>query len=280
MKDEGLLPTGAFKARGAAVGVSRAAELGVTGIAMPTNGNAGAAWAAYAARAGLRRAGRDAGRRPGDHPARVRGRRRRAVPGRRADRRRRPAGRRRRSPSRDGYQDTSTLREPYRIEGKKTMGYEIVEQLGWRCPDVHPLPDRRRGRDHRRSTRRCWSCGSWAGSPATCPGWSPSRRPGCAPIVDAFDAGLDESTPPADPHTVAFGITVPKALGDFLVLDAVRSTGGTAVAVDRRGAARRAGRAGPRRGRLDLPGGRGLLRGGRAAARVGVAGPATRTWSC
>ena len=100
---------------------------------MPTNGNAGAAWAAYAARAGLRRADRDAGRRAGDHPARVRRRRRRAVPRRRADRRRRRAGQAA-VEARAGYQDVSTLREPYRIEGKKTMGYEIAEQLGWRCP--------------------------------------------------------------------------------------------------------------------------------------------------
>jgi threonine synthase len=229
MKDEGLVPTGSFKARGAAVGVSRAVELGVRGIAMPTNGNAGAAWAAYAARAGIpalvampvaapeitRRGCVVAGAELylvdgliGDAGALVGA----AV----ADR--------------PGWQDTSTLREPYRIEGKKTMGYEIVEQLGWRVPDVILYPT-----------------GGGVGIIGIHKallelrelGWITGELPrlvavqaaGCAPIVDAFEAGLAESTPPADPHTVAFGITVPKALGDFLVLDAVRSTGGTAVAV-------------------------------------------------
>jgi threonine synthase len=132
--------------------------------------------------------------------------------------------------SRDGYQDTSTLKEPYRIEGKKTMGYEIVEQLGWRCPDVILYPT-----------------GGGVGIIAIHKallelrelGWITGDLPrlvavqaaGCAPIVDAYHAGLDESTAPENPRTVAFGITVPKALGDFLVLDAVRSTGGTAIAV-------------------------------------------------
>src|SRR4051794_4003161 len=228
MKDEGLVPTGAFKARGAAVGVSRAAELGVQGIAMPTNGNAGAAWAAYAARAGL-----DALiAMPVDAPVITRrecvatGAELYLVDGLIGD-----AGALVRTAveARGGYQDVSTLREPYRIEGKKTMGYEIAEQLGWRCPDVLLSPT-----------------GGGVGIIAIHKallelrelGWITGDLPrlvavqaaGCAPIVDAFTAGLSESTAPADPHTVAFGITVPKALGDFLVLDAVRATGGTAVA--------------------------------------------------
>jgi threonine synthase len=229
MKDEGLVPTGAFKARGAAVGVSRAAELGVRGIAMPTNGNAGAAWAAYAARAGL-----DALiAMPVDAPEITRrecvvtGAELYLVDGLIGD-----AGAliARAVATRTGYQDTSTLREPYRIEGKKTMGYEIAEQLGWRCPDVILYPT-----------------GGGVGIIAIHKallelrelGWITGDLPrlvavqaaGCAPIVDAFAAGLSESTAPAHPRTVAFGITVPKALGDFLVLDAVRSTGGTAIAV-------------------------------------------------
>ncbi len=229
MKDEGLVPTGSFKARGAAVGVSRAVELGVAGIAMPTNGNAGAAWAAYAARAGIPALVAM----PVDAPeitrrgVAVTGAELYLVDGLIGD-----AGALVKAAvaERPGWQDTSTLREPYRIEGKKTMGYEIVEQLGWRAPDVILYPT-----------------GGGVGIIAIHKallelrelGWLTGDLPrlvavqasGCAPIVDAFEAGLDESTAPADPHTVAFGITVPKALGDFLVLDAVRSTGGTAVAV-------------------------------------------------
>ena len=230
MKDEGLIPTGTFKARGAAVGVSRAAELGVAGIAMPTNGNAGAAWALYAARAGLRSlivmpvdapeitraecaaAGaelylvdgliNDAGRLVG------------AAIGERA-----------------GYQDASTLKEPYRLEGKKTMGLEIAEQLGWRLPDVIVYPT-----------------GGGVGIIGIYKallelrelGWVDGAMPrlvavqavGCAPIVKAFAAGARQSEPWPDAKTVAFGITVPKALGDFLVLDSLYATGGSAVAVD------------------------------------------------
>jgi threonine synthase len=229
MKDEGLVPTGAFKARGAAVGISRAAELGVTGIAMPTNGNAGAAWASYAARAGM---GALIAM-PVDAPVITRrecvvaGAELYLVDGLIGDAGRLIAGAVAR---RGGFQDTSTLREPYRIEGKKTMGYEIVEQLGWRAPDVILYPT-----------------GGGVGIIAIYKallelrelGWLSGDLPrlvavqatGCAPIVDAFHAGHAESTAPADAHTIAFGITVPKALGDFLVLDAVRSTGGTAVAV-------------------------------------------------
>ncbi len=230
MKDEGLIPTGTFKARGAAVGVSRATELGVTGVAMPTNGNAGAAWAVYAARAGLpsliampvgapeitraecAAAGaelylvdgliNDAGKLIGA-----------AVP------------------ARPGYQDTSTLKEPYRLEGKKTMGLEIAEQLGWRMPDVIVYPTgggvgiigiykallelRQLG----------WVSGDLPRLVAV-------QATGCAPIVTAFDAGEIQSELWPDAQTIAFGITVPKALGDFLVLDALRATGGTAIAVE------------------------------------------------
>ncbi|ALE76383.1 threonine synthase [Pseudonocardia sp. EC080625-04] len=229
MKDEGLIPTGAFKARGAAVGVSRAAELGVRGIAMPTNGNAGAAWACYAARAGI-----DALiAMPVDAPEITRrecvvsGAELYLVDGLIGDAGRLVAdavGRR------DGYQDTSTLKEPYRIEGKKTMGYEIAEQLGWRCPDVllYPTGGGVGIIAIHKALQEMRELG-WITGPM--PRLVAVQAEGCAPIVDAFDAGLRESTAPADPRTVAFGITVPKALGDFLVLDAVYDTGGTAVAV-------------------------------------------------
>jgi threonine synthase len=229
MKDEGLLPTGTFKARGAAVGVSRAAELGVAAIAMPTNGNAGAAWAVYAARAGMR----SLVVMPAAAPAMARAQCAAAgaelylVDGLIGD-----AGRliadavsRRR-----GYLNVTTLREPYRIEGKKTMGLEIAEQLGWRMPDVIVYPT---GggvgiigiyKALRELTELGWVRGEMPRLVAV-------QAAGCAPIVAAFDAGAAESEPWPDASTVAFGITVPKALGDFLILEAIYATGGTAVAV-------------------------------------------------
>jgi threonine synthase len=229
MKDEGSLPTGTFKARGAAVGVSRAAELGVAAIGMPTNGNAGAAWSAYAARAGMRSlivmpaaapqvtraecaaAGAelylveggigDAGRLVADVLAR-----------------------------RPGYQNTATLREPYRIEGKKTMGLEIAEQLGWRLPGVIVYPT---GGGVGligifKAVRELLELG-WV--PGDLPRLVAVQAVGCAPIVRAFEAGAAESESWPDPRTVAFGLTVPKALGDFLILEALYATGGIAVAV-------------------------------------------------
>ncbi|MGI5131456.1 threonine synthase [Pseudonocardia sp. CA-107938] len=229
MKDEGLVPTGAFKARGAAVGVSRAAELGVAGIAMPTNGNAGAAWAAYAARAGI-------GAlivMPVDAPEITRrecvvtGAELYLVDGLIGDAGalvREAVGRR------PGWQDTATLREPYRIEGKKTMGYELAEQLGWRLPDVIAYPT---GGGVgiigiHKALQELRELGWVSGE---LPRLVAVQAEGCRPIVDAYLAGAAESVAPDSPRTVAFGITVPKALGDFLVLDAVRETGGTAVAV-------------------------------------------------
>jgi len=139
MKDEGLIPTGTFKARGASVGVSRAAELGVAGLAMATNGNAGAAWAAYAARAGLPTLIVMAADAPAINRAECRaaGAELRVPGGGIAEAARLVAAE---VPARPGYQDVSTLKEPYRIEGKKTMGFEIAEQLGWRLPDVIVYP--------------------------------------------------------------------------------------------------------------------------------------------
>ena len=233
MKDEGLVPTGAFKARGAAVGVSRAAELGVRAIAMPTNGNAGAAWACYAARAGL---GALIAM-PVDAPEITRrecvvsGAELYLVDGLIGDAGRLVAGAvARRNEQGAGYQDTSTLKEPYRIEGKKTMGYEIVEQLGGRAPDVilYPTGGGVGIIAIHKALQELVELGRLAGP---MPRLVAVQAQGCAPIVDAFAAGLRSSEPPADPRTVAFGITVPKALGDFLVLDAVHDTGGTAVAV-------------------------------------------------
>jgi threonine synthase len=229
MKDEGLIPTGTFKARGAAVGVSRARELGVRAVAMPTNGNAGAAWSVYAARAGLG----SLVVMPVDAPEITR--RECVAAGAElylVDGLINHAGALVKAAvdDRDGYQEVSTLKEPYRIEGKKTMGYEIAEQLGWQVPDVILYP-----------------AGGGVGLIGIHKamlemrelGWIGERLPrlvavqavGCPPIVDAFDAGLDESTLQEGTQTLAFGINVPKALGDFLVLRGVRETEGTAIAV-------------------------------------------------
>ncbi|MEV8504076.1 threonine synthase [Actinoplanes sp. NPDC051475] len=229
MKDEGLTPTGTFKARGAAVGVSRAAELGVEGVAMPTNGNAGAAWAVYAARAGLT----CLIAMPVAAPAITRtecvaaGAELYLVDGLIGDAGRLIAAAVR---ERTGYQEVSTLREPYRLEGKKTMGYEIVEQLGWQVPDVilYPAGGGVGLIGIHKALREMQELG-WIGE--RLPRLVAVQAAGCAPIVRAFEAGAEVSEPFPDPATAAFGITVPKALGDFLVLRAVRETGGTAVAV-------------------------------------------------
>ena len=230
MKDEGLIPTGTFKARGAAVGVSRAAELGVTGVAMPTNGNAGAAWSAYAARAGLR----SLVVMPVDAPEITRaecvaaGAELYLVDGLIGDAARLVAGA---LPARPDYQDVSTLKEPYRIEGKKTMGLEIAEQLGWRMPGVivYPTGGGVGIIGIHKALRELAELGWVTGG---LPRLVAVQAAGCAPIVRAFERGARESEPWPDAHTVAFGITVPKALGDFLVLDALYATGGTGMAVD------------------------------------------------
>ena len=230
MKDESLIPTGTFKARGAAVGVSRAAELGVRGVAMATNGNAGAAWAAYAARAGMR----SLIVMPAGAPeityaeCSAAGAEVYLAEGVIGDAARIVAAA---VPERAGYQDVSTLKEPYRIEGKKTMGVEIAEQLGWRLPSVIVYPT---GggvgiigiyKALRELAELGWISGELPRLVAV-------QASGCAPIVAAFASGASQSEPWPEPRTVAFGITVAKPLGDFLVLDAVYATGGTAIAVD------------------------------------------------
>ena len=231
MKDESLIPTGTFKARGAAVGVSRAAELGVAGVAMATNGNAGAAWAAYAARAGLPSLVVMAAGAPAVNRAecRVLGAELLVADGSIADAARLVAAE---IPARPGYQDVSTLKEPYRIEGKKTMGLEIAEQLGWRLPDVivYPTGGGVGIIGIYKALLELRELG-WTGQQPL-PRLVAVQSTGCAPIVTAFAAGAGDSEPWPDPRTVAFGIAVPKALGDFLVLDALYATGGTAVAVD------------------------------------------------
>ena len=229
MKDEGLIPTGTFKARGAAVGVSRAAELGISAIAMPTNGNAGAAWSAYTARAGMR----SLIVMPEAAPAITRaecaaaGAELYLVDGLIGDAARLVAGAVER---RRDYQDVSTLKEPYRIEGKKTMGLEIAEQLGWRMPGVivYPTGGGVGIIGIYKALRELLELGWVSGD---LPRLVAVQSTGCAPIVQAFQAGAAASEPWPDAKTVAFGITVPNALGDFLILEALYATGGTAVAV-------------------------------------------------
>jgi threonine synthase len=228
VKDEGRLPTGSFKARGLCMAVSMAKELGISRIAMPTNGNAGAALAAYATRAGIEtfvlcpedtpeinvreiaaqgaRVWRvnglinDCGRMVGEGSAAME------------------------------WFDFSTLKEPYRIEGKKTMGLELADQMGWDVPDVIFYP----------TGGGTGLIGMWkAFNELQAIGWLTGKLPrmvavqatGCAPIVKAFDEGSRHAELWPDAATVAAGIRVPVAVGDFLILDAVRESNGFATAV-------------------------------------------------
>ena len=228
IKEEGLNPTGSFKARGLSAAVSKASELGVERIAIPSAGNAGSALAAYAARAGIEALVFM----PEDTPAMMQreavvyGAGLHLVRGLIND-----AGRivRENSASQSWF-DVSTLREPYRVEGKKTMGLELAEQLGWRLPDALIYP----------TGGGTGIVGMWkAFDELEALGWIGRERPkmisvqaeGCAPIVRAFEAGADSAEAWQDAHTIAPGIRVPAAIGDYLILDAVRRSGGTAVAV-------------------------------------------------
>lgn len=229
VKDEAALPTGSFKARGAAVGVSRAAELGVTAFGMPTNGNAGSAWSAYAARAGLR----SLVVMPADAPEITRaecalaGAELYLVDGLISD-----AGRiAREAVIRRGWFEAATMREPYRVEGKKTMALEIVEQLGWRLPDVivYPTGGGVGIIGIAKALAELQELG-WIDGPL--PRLVSVQSSGCAPLVRAFETGADQAQPWAHARTVAFGLTVPSTLGDRLVLRAVRGSDGTALAVE------------------------------------------------
>ena len=229
VKDEDRLPTGSFKARGLTLAVSMAKELGLEHLAMPTNGNAGAAMAAYAMRGGLRSTvfcpedtpdvnvreialqGGEVYRVNGliNDCGKIVGEGKEAV----------------------GWFDLSTLKEPYRIEGKKTMGLELAEQLGWELPDAIFYP----------TGGGTGMIGMWkAFAELEAIGWIGAKRPkmiavqasGCAPIVKAFEDGSEHADLWEGAHTVAAGIRVPVAVGDFLILRAVRESGGFAIAVD------------------------------------------------
>lgn len=228
VKDESTLPTGSFKARGAAMGVSRAKELGVRAFAMPTNGNAGAAWAAYAARAGMEAHIVMPKNAPAIHrwECESAGARLTLVDGFIGDAGRVVAE----EVARGGMYDASTLKEPYRIEGKKTMGFELIEQFDWSAPDVILYPTGGGvgliGIDKAlRELRELGLIGD------RMPRFVAVQAEGCAPIVEAWKAHQSSSTPWTNTHTVAFGIAVPKAIGDFIVLDVLYRGEGMAIAV-------------------------------------------------
>jgi threonine synthase len=229
IKDESLNPTNSFKARGQSAAITRARGLGVETVSVPSAGNAGNAMAAYAARAGLRAEvflPQDV-KPPFARECLLYGAHVTLVDGLITDAARIAADRG--GPL--GWYDVSTLKEPYRIEGKKTMGYEVVEQLQWRYPDWILYP----------TGGGTGMVGMWkAFDELERIGWMPAgRRPrmvsvqaaGCAPIVRAFDRGLEKAPAWEDAATIADGLRVPKAIGDFLILRAVRESGGTAVAV-------------------------------------------------
>ena len=228
IKDEGLNPTGSFKARGMSAAISRAAELGAQAIAIPSAGNAGGATAAYAARAGLPAHIFM----PKDVPqanyieCKVLGAHVELIDGLISDCGKIVASRK----EAEGWFDISTLKEPYRVEGKKTMGYELAEQFDWELPEVVIYP----------TGGGTGLIGMWkAFDEMEQMGWIGSERPrmisvqaaGCAPIVRAYSAGDEHAEPWIDPETIAAGLRVPAAVGDFLMLKAIRDSGGCALSV-------------------------------------------------
>ena len=228
LKDEGIIPSGTFKSRGATVGVSRAKELGIKTLAMPTNGNAGASWSTYGARAGIK----SVIVMPQDAPEITRnecaitGADLYLVDGLISDAGKIVA----RAVQKYGWFDVSTLKEPYRIEGKKTMGLEIAEQFNWEVPDVilYPTGGGVGIIGIYKALRELQAIG-WIGEKM--PRLVAVQAEGCAPIVKAWEEKKTESEFWNNASTCAFGITVPKALGDFLVLDAIYKTNGCAVAI-------------------------------------------------
>ena len=229
IKDESLNPTQSFKARGMSVAVSMAKHLGATKLAAPSAGNAGGALAAYAARAGLEahifmprdtpRANIIECRELGAHVTLIDG----LITDCGAE-----IGRRK---TKEGWFDMSTLKEPYRVEGKKTLGYELAEQCEWQLPDVILYP----------TGGGTGLIGMWkAFDEMETLGWIGRKRPrmfavqavGCAPIVRAFERGEKTAAEFPDAHTIASGLRVPKAIGDFLILEILRESNGGAIAVD------------------------------------------------
>jgi len=229
IKEESLNPTQSFKARGMTVAVSMAKYLGAEKLAVPSAGNAGGALAAYAARAGLEahifmprdtpRANIIECRELAAHVTLIDG----LITDCAAEIARRK--------EKEGWFDMSTLKEPYRVEGKKTLGYELAEQCNWQLPDVIVYP----------TGGGTGLIGMWkAFDEMEMLGWIGKKRPrmfavqatGCAPIVRAFEAGEKTAAEFSDAHTIASGLRVPKAIGDFLILNILRQSKGGAVAVD------------------------------------------------
>jgi threonine synthase len=226
IKDEGRNPTASFKARGMSAAVTRAKALGLPGLVVPTAGNAGAALAAYGAAASL--PVRVFAPSPILSTIRALGAELDLVDGHIGD-----AGKRSRAFAEvEGWFDMSTLREPYRIEGKKTMGIELAEQLDWRLPShvVYPTGGGT-------GLIGMWKVfaemrdGGWLRSDVTLPHMISAQAAGCAPIVRALESGAASATPWEDPQTHASGLRVPGPLGDRLILRAIRESGGSAAAV-------------------------------------------------
>ena len=230
VKDEGLNPTASFKARGMSAAVTRAAALGVPGFVVPTAGNAGAALAAYAAAAGLPVRVYAPRTTPSPILATIQalGADLQLVDGHIGD-----AGKASRAfAAEHGFFDTSTLREPYRIEGKKTMGLELAEQMGWSLP-THIIYPTGGGT----GLIGMWKVfaemrdGGWLPKDVRMPKMVVAQADGCAPMVRAFDAHADHATPWQNPETHASGLRVPGPLGDRLILKALYESGGDAASV-------------------------------------------------
>jgi threonine synthase len=229
IKDESLNPTNSFKARGQSAAITRAKGLGATTIALPTAGNAGNAAAAYSAAAGLECQvfiPKDA-KRPFVDECRLYGATVTLVDGLITD-----AGKMAAETGKPlGWYDVSTLKEPYRVEGKKTMGYELAEQMDWRLPDwiVYPTGGGTGLVGMWKAFDELEAIGWIAGGDR--PRMVSVQAAGCAPIVRAFEQGAEKAAPWENAHTAADGLRVPRAIGDFLILKAVRDSNGTAVAV-------------------------------------------------
>ena len=274
VKDESLNPTNSFKARGQSAAITRARHLGAGVLSVPSAGNAANAMAAYAAAAGIAAKvfmPKDV-KAPFIRECELYGAEITLVDGLITD-----AGRvaaERGGPL--GWYDVSTLKEPYRIEGKKTMGYELAEQLGWTLPDWIIYP----------TGGGTGMVGMWkAFEEMEALGWiAPGRRPrmvtvqaeGCAPIVRAFKEGTEKAAPWEHAHTVADGLRVPRAIGDFLILRAIRESGGTAIAVSDRAMAEGMLEMGRLEGISAAPEGGAALEALRVLVASGEVGPSDR----